>query len=482
MMTATNIKTALRLGLLTMLTVAPGAALAEKSYWRVQGPDDTRFVLKTAMLSPLSLAGLSASTFFVYDDQDGSLIQYDAKTPDKPRTLLPEPDDKRMKRLKTQLTAKLMDGQLKLLMSDGRENIFFIKPRPLADEEAFQSALNERHQHIETLKREAAEKHGTMEFPGTDGGDSDKVVFPGGFTLNLPANDDGFYIHQENPTRWLLFSLADPESNQPLFNQVNPDLTLALKEASPKDVAKETRWPGTYRLYEQDGLFVDAFTEYDESEDEAYLAGYDLYRTIPLSQGRTLLITTRTLKSADDIKRFAAIANSARPAATDDTVSVNHYTDNTLGLLSPAQSVSLFEGAKMTLPLNYTAERWSGGGYFVLSLGPNMIFESGDGESDYIGVEGALKPGESEFERPSGGIYMRDDDGFVFDADKVAGDQSILVADDNGLVFESKQNWHLARYVRLGQTHVVYYMNYRNKRTEALEDFYSSRNAFHFEP
>ena len=80
MMTATNIKTALRLGLLTMLTVAPGAALAEKSYWRVQGPDDTRFVLKTAMLSPLSLAGLGKSSFFVYSvrRQDTGQTTYSA--------------------------------------------------------------------------------------------------------------------------------------------------------------------------------------------------------------------------------------------------------------------------------------------------------------------------------------------------------------------------------------------------------------------
>ncbi|WP_159659809.1 hypothetical protein [Alcanivorax xiamenensis] len=481
MMTTTNTETATRLCLLAALITAPGIVLAEKSYWQVRGPDDTKFVLETAMLSPLSLAGLGKSSFFVHDDEDGSLVAYDAKEPDKPLALLPEPDDKRMKRLKTKLTAKLLDGQLKLLMSDGRENIFFVKPQPLADEAAFQSALNERHQHIETMKREVAKKHADIDIPTQDD-DNETVVFPDAFSLDLPPGNSGFYIHQESPTRWFLFSLADPGADQPLFNQVNPDLTLTIKGAPPEEVAEENRWPGTHRLHEQDGLFVDAFIEYDEAGDEAYLAGYDLYRTVPLNQGRTLLITTRTLKSSDETKRFAVLANSARPTNPGDTANVDDYMNNTLGLFSPAQSVSLFEGAKMNLPLNYTAERWSGGGYFVLSLGPNMIFESGDGESDYIGVEGALKPGESEFERPSGGIYMRDDDGFVFDADKVAGDQSILVADDSGLVFESKQNWHLARYVRLGQTHVVYYMNYREKRTEALEDFYSSRHAIRFEP
>ncbi|WP_262459838.1 hypothetical protein [Alloalcanivorax balearicus] len=481
MMNAKNTKAALWLCLQATLVTTPGIALAEKSYWRVQGPDDTRFVLKTAMLSPLSLAGLGKSSFFVYDDEDGSLVAYDAKKPDKPLALLPEPDDKRMQRLKTQLTAKLIDGQLKLLMSDGRENIFFIKPHPLDGEAEFKNALNERHQHIETMKREEAEKHADLAIPA-QAGNSVTVVFPEAFTLNLPSGDNGFYVHQEGPKQWRLFSLAKPKTNQPLFNQVNPDLTLTIKDAPPKDVAEESRWPGTHRLYEQDGLFVDAFTEYDEAEDEAYLAGYDLYRTVPLSQGRTLLITARTLRNMDEAKRFGVIANNARTTGADDSVSLNSYMDNILGLFSPAQSVSLFEGAKMTLPQGYTAEHWSGSGYYMLSLGKNMVFQSDDGKSDYIRVKVPLQPSQSEFERPSGGIYMRYDDGFVFDADRVSGDQSVLIADDSGLIFESKQDWHLVRYARLGQTHVVYYMNYRNKRTEALKDFYSSRHAFHFEP
>lgn len=435
-------------------------SFAQKSYWQVE---QTKPVIVTSLFFDALMQEFSSLDYLTYDPTTGSILYYDAYK----RGLQPASFDssKLSEKKEWEVTPKIADGKLKVLIYGNNNNIGFIVCKPAADNEpAFLEKVKASKMLVHHQLMEAVKEHPVVNLPKNNPENTDVEVNLGAYSLRLPR-DKYFIVRTADSYQFLPKTGDRPESDFNLFDAgFNDNDSLSNRGFWP--VAKE------------ENLWLSIHPYYDWKTKEKGAGGYLLTNSVPVSGGYVSMATAQK-ESAEELLPLVPVFRSLK--AEKKGISRDAYNFpgcNTEGVKQAAGALAI------TLPPAYRIREFHTGGSNFYSFGvmDSLIFSSDDPNSQYYPVEETDKNGNRSLELASGGIYALKKARFSTDIGKIAADFekegiNILEQDDNGIFYRYHGSYYLLRYIRKGGTHYVYSMQFRTLQ-RCLSEFCRSRKIF----
>nr|WP_295876316.1 hypothetical protein [uncultured Chitinophaga sp.] len=438
----------------------PLFSFAQKSYWQVE---QTKPVIVTSLFFDAVMQEFSSLDYLTYDPATGAILYYDAyKSGLQPASF---DSSKLSEKKEWEVTPKIADGKLKVLIYGNNNNIGFIICKPAADnEQAFLEKVKASKMQVHQQLMDAVKEHPMVNLPKDNPENTGVEVNLGAYSVRLPR-DKYFIVRTADSYQFLPKTGDKPESDFNLF-----DAGYNHNDSLPE----RGFWP----VVKEENLWLSIHPYYDWKTKEKGAGGYLLTNSVSVSGGYANMATAQQ-ESAEELLPLVPIFRSLK--AEKKGISRDAYNFpgcNTEGVKQTAGTLAI------TLPPVYQIREFYTGGsnFYQFGVMDSLQFSSENPDSRYYPVEELDKNGNRSLSLASGGVYSLKNARFSADIGKIRADFeregiSILEQDDNGILYRYHGSYHLLRYIRKGSTHYVYTMQFKMLQS-CLSEFCRSRKMF----
>lgn len=438
----------------------PLFSFAQKSYWQVE---QTKPVIVTSLFFDAAMQEFTSLDYLTYDPTTGSILYYDAYKPEMqavPFDSSKIPEDKEW-----EVTPKIVDGKLKVLVYGNNNNIGFILCKPAADnEKAFLEKVKASKMLVQNSLMEAVKEHPIVSLPKNNTDNNDVEVTLGAYSLRLPR-DKYFIVRTADSYQFLPKEEDKAESDFNLYD---------ARHNSNDLLDAKGFWPVT----KEENLWLSIHPYYDWKTKKKGAGAYLLTNSVQVPGGYVNMATAEK-DGMEELLSLVPVFRSLK--AEKKGISLDDYNFPDCNTESAKHTVGALS---FTLPRAYQIREFNLGGsnFYTFGVMDSLIFSSNNPDSRYYPTDETDKDGNRSLDLASGGVYTLKKPQFSTDIRKIAADFeldqiSILGRDDNGILYSYHGAYHLLRYIRKGDTHYVYSMRFKTLKS-CLSEFCRSRKMF----
>lgn len=432
--------------IVSLLVLTPIMLFAGESYWKIER---VKPLMKTGLFFEVALDQFSNLDHILYDEDKKALWYYDtysSKMPERPlgNSLLQEEGEPSKER---HIEARIVGGELKILVYHNSRNIAFIVCKRVADDKtAFLEKVDASRKKLQEYIADAVKKHPPVTMPAAADNTSQVKVKLEGLALALPAD------------RYLV--VKTQTGSYEAIDKQNKDLTAAFtiyKEAFNRNdsLKKESLHP----LLKEGMLQLNTSAYYDWQEKKTGISGYALSNSIQAGNVYYNMVSS----GQTELKDISPYVGPFRSATTDTAGAISLEAYNAGGTYNQPQRTVKAGTLQLRLPTAYEVTDflvWNEN-FFSLELTPELSFSSDKPDCRLYNIKDTADKDASPTETARGGLYSLKNSSLKTSIQDVRESllkegARILAEDGNGVMYYYHQSCWVCRYHQQGNMHYVY--------------------------